>query len=212
MVNVNLEIDDEKVSFTLPESWDEITIEEFVKIFSFNREGMNVLEVVIMTLCLLGNIEEEKIMMLPLPEFERLTKVLDFVNKEMEPTNTDEVEILGETYYIKKDFNAFTMGEIISIETILSQADNNLFKVMDKLLCIFLRKKKENGNLEVFKGEFLQRAETFRKAPVSKVFSVFTFFLDGGNLSSNNMNPSLAPPPKTKRATKKTGSKKSETK
>jgi hypothetical protein len=127
---------------------------------------------------------------------------MDFLNKEMEPTKEDFVEIEGERYYIKFDFQNFTMGEVISIETILSKADNNIFKVMDELLCVFLRKKKENGNLETFRGEFLERKEIFSKAPISKVFEVFNFFFVGGNLLLDNMNQSSGTPPKKKRKSK----------
>ena len=67
---------------------------------------------------------------------------------------------------------------------------------MDKLLCIFLRKKKENGNLEAFKSEFMERRWGFRDIKISKVFNVFNFFLNGGSSLLNNMNPSLENPPK----------------
>lgn len=202
MLEVNLEIDDEITTFTLPQSWDEVSIGEFCKIFSFHREGMNVLEVVIETLVILSGIDREKIMMLPYTDFTTLTQALDFINVEMEPQNVESVMIGDEEYFIKKDFTQFTMGEIISIETLLAQGDNNLFRVMDKLLCIFLRKKKENGNLETFKGTFMDRAELFNKAPVSKVFMVFNFFLSGGNISSSNTNLFFQNPPKTKKRKK----------
>jgi hypothetical protein len=97
------------------------------------------------------------------------------------------------------------MGEIISIETLLTQSNNNLFLVMDKLLCVFLRKKNSKGNLESFKGEFLDRAPTFSKLPVSKVFNIFNFFLDGGFILQNNTNQSSKNPPKQKK-TQKIGS------
>ena len=77
------------------------------------------------------------------------------------------------------------MGEVISLELIMKEADGNLFKMMDKLLCIFLRKKKNNGKLETFKPEMMSRAELFKKAPISKVYNVFSFFLIGGILLDN---------------------------
>ena len=202
MIKVNLEIDDEQVSFDLPSSWEEVTIGDFVKLFSFDREGMSVMTMVIKSISVLGNVDEDKLYMIPINDFERIAKQMDFLNKEMVPTKEDFVEIDGERYYIKFDFQNFTMGEVISIETILNKADNNIFKVMDELLCVFLRKKKENGNLEAFRGDFLERKETFSRAPISKVFEVFNFFLDGGNLLLNNTNQSSVTPPKKKRKSK----------
>jgi hypothetical protein len=94
-------------------------------------------------------------------------------------------------YYLKKDFSQLTMGEVISIDTIMAEANGNIYKVMDKLLCIFLRKKKENGNLETFKPEFMERRWGFRDIKISKVFNLFSFFLTGNNILQNNTNPSL---------------------
>lgn len=202
MISVNLDVDDELVSFDLPTSWEEVTIGDFVKLFSFDRENMSVMTMVIKSISVLGNVDEDKLYMIPINDFEKIAKAMDFLNVEMEPTKEDFVDIDGERYYIKFDFQNFTMGEVISIETIMSKAENNIFRVMDELLCVFLRKKKENGNLETFKGDFLNRKEIFSKAPISKVFQVFNFFFAGGNLLLNNTNQSSVTPPKKKRKSK----------
>jgi hypothetical protein len=65
---------------------------------------------------------------------------------------------------------------------------------MDKLLCVFLRKKKENGKFETFTPEMMERVNVFNRAPISKVYNVFSFFLDGGVLSANNIQDFLENP------------------
>jgi len=203
MLEVNVEIDDEVTSFTLPTNWDEVSIQEFAKLFSVPRDNQPVLEQAIDAISLLGSIDKDIIYQLPYEEFSKLAQAMEFVNTEMIPEDLGEgVDIEGETYFFKKDFSKFTMGEIISIETLLAQSNNNLFLVMDKLLCVFLRKKTNKGNLESFKGDFLDRAPTFAKLPVSKVFNIFNFFLDGGFILQNNTNQSLGNPPKQKRKQK----------
>lgn len=187
MINLKLEIDDEVREFNLPENWDEVTIGDFVKLFSFEREGLNSVELSVKIINVLTDIDENLIMMMDVKDFEKLAEVFAFTSKELKPINVESIELEGETYYLKNDFSKLTMGEVISIETILQSADGNLFKVMDKLLCIFLRKKKENGNLEAFKGEFMNRVNLFRKAPISKVYNIFSFFLTGGISLEDNM-------------------------
>jgi hypothetical protein len=59
-------------------------------------------------------------------------------------------------------------------------------KVMPQLLCIFLRKKKENGNLEKYKTTFMQRTEKFKTIKVDEINHIFSFFLTGRDLSANN--------------------------
>ena len=186
MKKVTIEIDDEVKEYELPSNWDEITLDDFIRLFSIDRTDLNPLEVSVKTIEVLVGINEEILLMMKSSDFELLATELSFTTRDVEPVNVEFVTIGGEEYYIKKDFNQLTMGEIISIETILEGAENNIFKVMDKLLCIFLRKKKENGKLETFKGEFMERATLFRKTPVSQIYNIFNFFLVGGNLLEVN--------------------------
>ena len=73
----------------------------------------------------------------------------------------------------------------------LKQYENNIAPAMAKLLCIFLRKKKENGSLETFKNSFMEREILFEEVIISDVNDLFLFFLDGENLSQNNMKDYL---------------------
>jgi hypothetical protein len=198
MVEINLEIEDEVKVFTLPESWDEITIDDFIKLFNIDRTGLSDVELAVKTIALLTNMDEEIIMTMDFKDFEKVANVLLFTTKDVEPTNSDFILIEDEKYYIKNDFSKLTMGEVISIETLLQSADGNLFKVMDKLLCVFLRKKNEKGELETFKGHFMDRAEMFKKAPISRVYNVFSFFSTGGSILGNNTKDSSVVPPKKK--------------
>ena len=186
MKKVTIEIDDEVKDYDLPSNWDDITLDEFIRLFSIDRSELNPLELSIKTIEVLVGINEEILLMMKSADFETLATELSFTTEDVKAVNVDFITIGGEDYYIKNNFNQLTMGEIISIETILDEADNNIFKVMDKLLCIFLRKKKENGKLETFKGEFMERATLFRKTPISQIYNVFNFFLTGGTLSDAN--------------------------
>lgn len=196
MVKVNLEIDDEVKEYSLPESWDDVTIEEFIKIFSFDRNDLTPIELSVKVINILTGIDEETILMIDVDNFNKINETIKFTGKDVVPVNCEYVELNGEKYYLKSDFSQLTMGEVISIEILLQSADGNLFKVMDKLLCIFLRKKKENGKLETFKGEFMNRADLFKTTPISKVYNIFSFFLDGGTTSEDNTKDFLENPPK----------------
>ena len=120
MIKLNLEIDDEVKEFSIPESWDEVNVEQFVKLFSFEREGMTELKIITKTINVFTGIDEELLMMMNYGDFHKIVGVLQFTGKDMEPQIVDFIELEGEKYYLRKDFDKFTMGEIISIETILS--------------------------------------------------------------------------------------------
>jgi hypothetical protein len=187
MVNLNLTIDDEVKEFNIPESWDEVTVEQFCELFSFNREELTPIELGVKTLNIFIGVDEETLMMLNYDDFINLINIVNFTNTDIDSKYSDSVEIEGETYFMKDDFSQLTMGEIISIETLIESSNGNIFGSMAKLLCIFLRKKKENGKLESFKGTFMNRESIFKLLPVSQVYGVFVFFLGGATLLENNM-------------------------
>ena len=191
MIKLNVTIDDEDKVFEMPENWDEVTVGDFMDLFNINREGLSQYQSAVETLKIFTKMPEELIYMMSMSDFEQLAKVLEFVTKDVDGELAEYIELGGDKYYLKKDFSSLTMGEVISIETIVNDAGNNIFKVVDKLLCIFLRKKKENGNLEAFKGDFMNRVELFRTAPIGKVYNIFSFFSDGVNSFTNNTVDSL---------------------
>lgn len=181
MVELNLTIDDEIKQFSIPQSWDEVTIDEFIKLFSFDRETLTEIELNIKTIQAFTNIDEELLLMFDLKDFNMLCEQLSFTNVNMTPQSKESIIVDDVEYFVKKDFDSLSMGEMISIETIIKQTNGNFLKSIDKLLCIFLRKKKENGNLEAFRTEHMERAERFRTIPITQVYDVFNFFSDGVN-------------------------------
>lgn len=192
MIKVNLEIDDKVKEYTLPENWEEVNIDQFCRIWEFDKQDMNTIEFATRIISSFTDIGEEIIMQMKYADFEKLCSVLEFTKEPFIPEkNIDYVELGGDKYFLKKDFSQLTMGEVISVDTILDEANGNIYKVMDKMLCIFLRKKKEDGNLETFQPQFMERRWAFRDIKISKVFSLFTFFLNGKNTLEDNTNPSL---------------------
>ena len=191
MIKVNLEIDDEVKEYTLPESWDEVNLDQFCRIWEFDKQDMTTVEFATRIVSSFTEIEEERLMEMNYTDFQKLCDILEFTRSEFKPDiDVDFIELGDDRYYLKKDFSQLTMGEVISIDTIMADANGNMYKVMDKLLCIFLRKKKDNGNLETFKTEFMERRWGFRDIKISKVFNLFSFFLNGNDLLQNNINPS----------------------
>jgi hypothetical protein len=192
MRKIEFETDDEVYSFDIPENWKEVTVEQFCKIMEAQEvaESKNQIMASVKMITAITNIPENILMMTNVDEIKKISECLDFLDTELESTESDQVEVDGETYYIKKDFNDLNMGEVITIETIIEQTNNNMFKAFDQLLCIFLRKKKENGKLETFQTEHLLRADIFKKVAVADIYQTLVFFSSGSPLSGNNMKES----------------------
>jgi hypothetical protein len=130
----------------------------------------------------LTGIEEELIYLLTQEQFLEVVEKVKFTNEEIVSELKESILVEGEEYFIKKDFDKLNMGEIISIESLLKQSDGDLSKCMSKLLCVFLRKKKENGNLESFKNSFMEREELFDNVMITDVNNLFVFFSNGRTL------------------------------
>ena len=191
MVELNLEIDGEQMSFNIPDSWNEVSVEKFTNIFNIDRDGLSPIELTVKVVGILLNIDEDYLYMMSPDDFSTITKCIEFTNHDVVGSEVEFIEVDGEKYYLKKDFEKLTMGEIISLELLIEQSNGNVVSKMADMLCLFLRKKKDDGNLESFKNSFMLRAEKFKEVSIADVNDIFLFFSDGENSSIDNMKDSL---------------------
>ena len=187
MIELKLEIDDEIKSYEIPESWDDVTVEQFAKLWTIQGKTFQTkIEMAVHTISLILGIDEEVIYMMDVSDFNKIADAINFVEKSMESKELGESIILeGEEYFIKKDFEKLNMGEVISINIILEKAQGNIAAHMSEMLCVFLRKKK-GDKLEGFKNEFMDRKKIFDKVKITEVNNLFSFFLTGKNSLETN--------------------------
>lgn len=191
MIDIKINIDGEENNFSIPEGWNEVTVDQSARLYSLDRENKNEIELMVEVLNIFSSIDEEIIYMLTPDQFNTLVESIKFINDEIKSELAESIKIGDEEFFLKKDFSGLTMGEIISIETIMKQYGENLPGAMAKLLCIFLRKKKENGNLESFKNSFMEREVMFKDVIITDVNNIFLFFLDGNNSLDNSTKDCL---------------------
>ena len=192
MVKLNLEIDGENKTYDIPTQWDDVSVAKFMEIVKLDeKKDINDLEKVMELMNILAQIPKDEVELLPVESFMEIQNNFSFVKNDVDKKAKESIVIDGEEFFVKNDFNDLTMGESITIETLLKDVDNPMF-ILDKLLCLFLRKKKENGKLESFKTTFLtDRIETFKKAPITSVYNNLIFFSNGENILENNMKDFL---------------------
>ena len=191
MIKLNLEIDDEKRKFSIPESWDEVTVDIFSNIWKIDRDNLTDIEITVAVIGLLTSIDEDSLYMMSPDDFNRVAELIQFTNTDVKGKQVDSIVIDGDEYFLKNDFNKLSMGEVISLELLIEKSDGNMGSIMPEMLCIFLRKKKDNGKLETFKNSFMDRAEMFKGVSITEVNDIFLFFSDGENSSTVNMKESL---------------------
>jgi hypothetical protein len=193
MIDINVELDNDVKTYQFPTSWSEVTVEQFCNLYTINREIHTGMFYTFEAIHKLTGIDREIIEQIDYRAFTELVKTLKFVYEPVENKMSESVIVDGEEYFLYNEFNKYTAGEIISLETILQSSNNEIFKVMPQLLCIFLRKKTIDGTLEKYNTSFMTRAEKFKNIRIDEINHIFNFFLNGRPLSPNNTVDSSKP-------------------
>lgn len=194
MKQLIIEIDDKKKEFNIPTDWNEISIKTYRQLLTIDdstsviEQRMKIISILIgVDSEIVEQIYEEDFIILEnaiewLIKLEQKENGLEWVIGEIPDIKKEFIEINDEKYYVYSDFNKLTMGEQISLNILLEQTQGNLLSSYNKLLCILLRKKKENGKLEAFKSSFMDRADMFDNINISDVHNLFVFFSIGENI------------------------------
>lgn len=178
MTKLNLTIDDKKKVFNIPTSWDEVTVKQYSEIIKIDQELPSLTQRIKIVSSLL-KIEEDIIEMMDQDDFAKIEEQLTFLSEDMQSTKVEFIELDGEKYYLYTDFEKLTLGEQISIDLITKEANGNMLNVYPKLLCLFLRKKKDNGKFETFKTDHMDRVKMFEGVQITKVNQLLLFFSSG---------------------------------
>jgi hypothetical protein len=186
MIEINVELDDRVETYNFPTEWSEVTIEQFGRLYTINKDIHSGMFYTFEVLHQLTGIDREIIEQIDYESFSEIIDKLKFIFEPLPVKENLSVVVDGEEYFLYTEFNKYTAGEIISIETILQSVNKEIYKVMPELLCIFLRKKKENGKLEKYKTSFMERRDKFRNIKIDEINHLFTFFLTGRDSSANN--------------------------
>jgi hypothetical protein len=197
MTELKLMIDGLEKTYNIPTTWDDITIQTYKKIVNIPSEVKGVFLSIELAIRLIG-LDRDTIEELPIEEFNKILEQMTFINEELKAELAESIEVGGETFYFKKDFSKLTTGEVASIDLILQSAEGKWYDVIEKLLCIFLRKK-VGDELEKFKSEMMDRAELFKDLKIKDVQPIFFYFSSGENGSPEAMKESLENQPKRKK-------------
>jgi len=183
MKNVEIKSNDQVFKFTLPTSWDEVSVGDFMDIVKVNdNELLSDFTRDIQVIHIVSGISEEIINDMDYDsEYVPMLNELSFLKDEVPERSIEYVTINNDEYYLKKDFDNKTTGEVASFDLIFKKHENNLYTCMDQLLPLFLRKKDKEGKLERFNSDMMDRVSMFRdKVNVADVLSLF-FYSSGGS-------------------------------
>jgi hypothetical protein len=186
MIEVNIELEEETKKYEFPESWDDVNVDKFIKIYQLRSDNSSTeIESSCKLLSAISGIDMDILFAMDIEDFKNLIFNLKFISTEVQKSDVDYIELEGDRYYLYSDFNKLTTGEVITIETLLEAASNDFYNIMPELLCLFLRKKKD-GKYEKFTTDMLKRKEMFKQVPITQIYHIFNFFINGRSISKNN--------------------------
>ncbi len=198
--------DVKKVEVVIPESWDDITVERYCEIEKFKLQNKELIELVssddynstsnLLKLysgifSVTTGITEEDIADYDYEDFMKYAEeILKVIASPIIAKDREYIELEGEKYYPRKDFNKRNIYEVELLSE-LYELDNSLLTVMDQMLTVMLLKKKDDGTLEKFLPSMINRKDIFKNAIITEVNELFVFFSDGGQVSPKDFRNSL---------------------
>jgi hypothetical protein len=122
----------EKLELTIPESWDDITLEQYQEfILTDFNDGFTPLEKMFRVISILCDVSEDEIRKININQLQNIINNLNFINDKPEKDNfTYSFDIEGVKYAAIKSFNNIKVGEWIDIEHLLQDYKLNIHQIL----------------------------------------------------------------------------------
>mgnify|MGYP003645482064 CR=1 FL=1 len=128
---------------TIPTSWNDITIEMYIKLKPVLETEQEPITRVINLLCILTGKKREEVQDITLPDYKMLLDKMSFLNTELpKDLRKKRIKLNGQWYEWKLDAKNMLFGEYISVMEIMQKASDNeavLFNNLHKILTVIFR-------------------------------------------------------------------------
>ena len=183
MVKGHLKREGQRIDFSMPESWNELTLETYEKI----NEKMDSLEI----FSTLSGLDIELVKRCDVQEIEFLVSQIDvlFNTKDLE-SDTEPVGdflINDRRFIVPSDINSIKAGQYWDIKKIEDNYRDKPLLAIRKLLAFFIL---EEGKEYNYKDND-EKYELFKQLDVETAYRIRSFFLTNLLLSINDSNLSL---------------------
>ena len=192
---IELTIEDQK--FVLSESWSEITFSQYITIINITKdESLNELLKAVKIISYISDKPEaceKAILNISQDDFKELTTNFEWTNKtiEQDSVQKDSLEIDGKQYKIKSDYNKLTLGEMISVETLI--AHNKNMDPFEIVFGVLLREVIDGKEKEFNEDDFLYIIGQLQdKVMLLDIYNHISFFLSGVEKSTTKTSKAFS--------------------
>lgn len=170
-----------KAEITIPTSWKDVTLNEFIKLSCLDITTYKTpLEYYIHVLRIFGNKDLGNIFeFIKASDINDIINQLSFMNEEPSKLDNKIVKIKGVEYHLIDNMNDITIGEYVTIESLIEQDKLNSVEAIPVILSVILRPLKEVFDSNKCK----ERIELFKnELSIEDVLGMSVFFSSGERL------------------------------
>lgn len=182
-----------KIELEVPTDWSDVTVNQFqqlqtLKIDEYESELLYMVSVI----SILAGVDENVIMGDNIENLTLLIGEMDFINKPLPNEIKEEIKIGKQKFGWKSSLNKISVGEMVSIETVIDLEELSYNSSLDVICAVLLRTFDKEGKLEDFDGDlFEERRKLFGELPITDVYGKVFFFSTGDNKSLKSTVDSL---------------------
>ena len=174
-MKVNIKKQGKTKRFNLIKSWDEVSLENWLKLIELET-GSRTNEAV-ETITMLSNIPKQLVKELSIQDVAVILNKVAGLQAEKDSSLKRIIEVEGKEYGFHPDLDSLTLGEYADIETIIKEGiENSLPEVMAILYRPIVEKKNNKYTIEAYDGDITIRAEEMKKMSAEQVQSALVFF------------------------------------
>jgi len=174
-----------KITFTLPTTWDDITLEKYINLRPVLQTEQKPIQRIINILCVLTGEKKEVIKDISLEQYNDLIKKMKFLETELPKTlKAKRFKVGGKWYEFQLDARKLLFGEYISAMELLQDAAtnedvifNNLHKILTTICRPVERKYLRWHDVDINGEVIRETSENFYKnMPITIAYPIGVFF------------------------------------
>ena len=174
-MKVNIQKEGKVKKFKLISSWEEVTLEKWLKLIDFETGSKT--EEATETIAALSNIPKQLVKELALKDVAILMSKIAELQQKQDTKLKRIIEIEGVEYGFHPDLDSITLGEYADIETFIKNGiENHLAELMAVLYRPIKEKKNDIYIIDAYDGNIRLRTEEMKKMSAEQVQSALVFF------------------------------------
>jgi len=162
---------------TIPTKWEEISLKQQIQVSIDNEKYTNEITKKLALISGYCGIPIVEIKRSTPDEVAPLFKHMKFLGEPIPEDPLMEFEFKGEKYYVMQNLVKQEFQDFISLETALSNEENDTYKALPMIIAIMAKRKKDNGETESLDDyDVEERAKLFEDLPISIANGIGVFF------------------------------------